>query len=84
MISRTKFASYVSWSLPASFFRSRSEEPSSWVMATRNSADHLTVHRLELVDTQEKERLRLYTDASGDPHIDLLDKDGKVTYRQPN
>jgi hypothetical protein len=49
-----------------------------WLMATRNSADHLTVHRLEIVDTQGKERLRLYIDASGDPHIELLDKDGKV------
>src|SRR5260370_10048669 len=50
-----------------------------WLMATRNSADHLTVHRLEIVDTQGKERLRLYIDASGDPQIDLLDKDGKAT-----
>ena len=50
-----------------------------WLMATRNRADHLTVRRLELVDTQGKERLRLYIDDSGDPHIDLLDKDGKAT-----
>jgi hypothetical protein len=50
-----------------------------WLMATRNSADHLTVHRLDIVDNQAKERLRLYIDASDDPHIELLDKDGKVT-----
>jgi hypothetical protein len=55
-----------------------------WLMATRNRADHLMVHRLEIVDNQGKERLRLYIDASGDPHIESLDKDGKVTYRLPN
>jgi hypothetical protein len=32
-----------------------------------------------LTDSQGKERLRLYIDDSGDPHIELLDKDGKVT-----
>jgi hypothetical protein len=37
-----------------------------------------------LTDAQGKERLRLYIDASGDPHIELLDKDGKVSYRLPN
>jgi hypothetical protein len=36
-----------------------------------------------LTDSQGKERIRLYIDASGDPHIELLDKDGKVTYRLP-
>ncbi len=37
-----------------------------------------------LTDAQGKERLRLYVDASGDPHIELLDKDGKVSYRLPD
>jgi hypothetical protein len=36
-----------------------------------------------LKDSQGKERLRLYIDAAGDPHIELLDKDGQVTYRLP-
>jgi hypothetical protein len=54
-----------------------------WLVANRNSADHLTLHRLDIVDAQGKERLRLYIDASGDPHIELLDKNGKVTSRLP-
>jgi hypothetical protein len=37
-----------------------------------------------LKDSQGKERLRLYIDAAGDPHIELLDKEGQVTYRIPN
>ena len=37
-----------------------------------------------LTDSQGKERLRLYIDASGDPHIELLNKDGKVSYRMPD
>jgi hypothetical protein len=36
-----------------------------------------------LTDNRGKERLRLYVDAAGDPHIELLDKDGQVTYRLP-
>jgi hypothetical protein len=36
-----------------------------------------------LKDAKGKERLRLYIDAAGDPHIELLDKDGQVTYRLP-
>lgn len=36
-----------------------------------------------LTDTQGKERLRLYIDTSGDPHIEMLDKDGKVSYQLP-
>ena len=37
-----------------------------------------------LKDSQGKERLRLYIDAAGDPHIELLDKEGQATYRIPN
>jgi hypothetical protein len=37
-----------------------------------------------LKDAKGKERLRLYIDAAGDPHIELLDKEGQVTYRMPN
>ena len=37
-----------------------------------------------LKDSQGKERLRLYIDPAGDPHIELLDKEGQVTYRIPN
>jgi hypothetical protein len=37
-----------------------------------------------LKDAAGKERLRLYIDTAGDPHIELLDKDGQVTYRLPN
>ena len=55
-----------------------------WLMATRNSADHLTLHRLDITDPQGKERLHLFIEASGDPHIELLDNDGKVTYRLPD
>jgi hypothetical protein len=55
-----------------------------WLMATRNSADHLTVHRLDITDPQGKERLQLFIEASGDPQIELFDKDGKVMYRIPN
>jgi len=36
-----------------------------------------------LTDDRGKERLRLYIDAAGDPHIELMDKDGQVTYRLP-
>jgi hypothetical protein len=36
-----------------------------------------------LTDNQGKERLRLYIDVSGNPHIELLDKDGQVTYLMP-
>jgi len=36
-----------------------------------------------LTDAQGKERLRLYIDAGGEPHIELLDKTGQVTYRMP-
>jgi hypothetical protein len=36
-----------------------------------------------LTDDRGKERLRLYIDAAGDAHIELMDKDGKVTYRLP-
>ena len=52
-----------------------------WLMATRNSADHLTVHRLEVIDAGGKTRLRLYTEDSGNGRVEVLDKDGKVTYR---
>jgi hypothetical protein len=52
-------------------------------MAGRNSADHLTLHRLDVVDAQGKERVHVFIDDSGDPHFELLDKDGKAT-RYPN
>jgi hypothetical protein len=54
-----------------------------WLMAGRNSADHLTLHRLDIVDAQGKERAHVFIDDSGDPHIELLDKDGKVTSHLP-
>jgi hypothetical protein len=37
-----------------------------------------------LTDSQGKERLRLYVDPAGSPHIELLDNEGQVTYRLPN
>jgi hypothetical protein len=37
-----------------------------------------------LKDAKGKERLRLYIDAAGDPHSELLGKEGLVTYRIPN
>ena len=52
-----------------------------WLMATRNSADHLTVHRLEVTDPAGKERIRLYAEDPGDARVEVLDKDGKVTHR---
>ena len=54
-----------------------------WLVATRNSADHLTLHRLDIIDAQGKERVHVLIDDSGDPHIELLNKDGKVAYRLP-
>jgi hypothetical protein len=43
----------------------------------------LTFHRLDIVDAQGKERVHVFVDDSGNPHFELLDKDGKVTYRLP-
>jgi len=54
-----------------------------WLMAGRNSADHLTLHRLDVVDAQGKERVHVFIDDSGDPHIELLDTNGRVTHRLP-
>jgi hypothetical protein len=54
-----------------------------WLMAGRNSADYLTLHRLNIVDAQGKERIHLFIDDSGNPKIELLDKDGKATYHLP-
>ena len=52
-----------------------------WLMATRNRADHLAVHRLQVIDAGGQERIRLYAEDSGDARVEILDKDGKVTYR---
>jgi hypothetical protein len=93
-----------------------------WMIRKRNSADHLTVHRLDFVDADGKLRLAIsnrqelpdlviygkplprngkdagmiffnnegfecgglqLTGAVGDPHIEVLDKEGRVTYRMP-
>jgi hypothetical protein len=54
-----------------------------WLMAGRNSADHLTLHRLDIVDAQGKERVHVFVDDSGNPRVELLDKDGKVTSHLP-
>ena len=39
---------------------------------------------LQLNDTYGNERIRLFVDSTGTPHLEFLDKNGEVTYSLPN